>query len=101
MSEARDNLVRNLRDLMGKSGDLSKQKWLADHSGVSIGVINKLLNKEGPDGSEPRVDIVERLANAFGFSAWQLLHPSLKVQLQEAQLYASFRQLMRDERGDK
>ena len=42
MSEARDNLVRNLRDLMGKSEDLSKQAWLAKESGVSIGVINKL-----------------------------------------------------------
>ena len=100
MSDARDNLVRNLRDLMGKSSDLSAQSHLAAESKVTIGTINGLLNDTCPEASEPRIDIVEKLAHAFGFDAWQLLHPSLRVSLQEAELYAAFRRLAKDNKPE-
>lgn len=94
MSEARRFLKKNLLELMEKSPDLHSQAALSRRSEVSIGTINGILIDEELEASEPRIDIVEKLAQAFGFAAWQLLHPSLKVSLQEAKLYATFRSLM-------
>lgn len=84
---------------MAANPDLKDQAKLARKAGVSVGLINGLFNDEPGEASEPRVDIVEKLASAFGYAAWQLLHPSLKVAEREQKLYATFRSLMDEERG--
>lgn len=93
VSEARHFVRKNLLDLMAKSPDLNSQAALSRKSEVSIGLINGLINDQPGEASEPRVDIVEKLAEAFGLRAWQLLHPDLDVARREAEFYAKLREL--------
>lgn len=48
---------------------------LADHAGVDRKTINNLLNAR----FDPRLSLVEKVANVFGMTTWQLLAIDMEV----------------------
>lgn len=63
--------IRALRDA---------RKWSNRHlsklSGVSDRMIGKILDA---DGSKPTTETIDKLANAFGVEAWQLMIPNANI----------------------
>ncbi len=70
---ARVVLRQNLDTLMQRSIDLDTQPKLAKRAGVSQRTVSNLLREAGPKEKGPRLDVVEKIARAFGLSTWQLL----------------------------
>lgn len=94
--KARETLARNLRKVMDGSADLRSQAALAKKSGVGQTTIGYMLKADSRVGA-PRVDNVEKVANAFGLEAWQLLHPTMGDRIltaRELDLYRQFREAL-------
>lgn len=53
---------------------LGKQAQVAAKSGCSQTTVGRILNKQ----MDPTTEMLEKLAGAFGLSAWQLLVPGLE-----------------------
>lgn len=75
----REVLARNLRALMKRHRELSTQKKLAEKARVAQTSISQILNLENEQMKSPKLDQVEKIANAFGLAAWQLLLDSKTV----------------------
>lgn len=78
----RQTLATNLEWLMHKHE--IRQPALGRKSGVPQRTISHMLN---PDGPQPRLENVDRVAKAFGLNGWQLIHPSLP------EIYAALKDL--------
>ena len=59
--------------LMDCTPDLDTQPKVAKESGVSQRSVSNLLKEPTPEMKAPRLDIVEKVAGAFGRAAWQML----------------------------
>lgn len=86
----------NLRKLMNADRELSSQKALGLASGVGQRSISRILRGE----QVPTLDVVHRIAGAFGCETWQVLvpefdprNPPLTKQIDEQQqeLFKRFR----------
>lgn len=67
-------LAQNLETLMQKKLPLlSTQEQVAAKAGVSQRTISNLLRPDAPDMKAPKLDVVEKVAAAFGLATWQLL----------------------------
>lgn len=71
----RESLAHNVRLLMDKAG--FDQADLAKRAGVSQKTISNLVNAR----TAPTLDNVERVARAFGLTAWHLIMPNLPDEL--------------------
>ena len=68
----RTTLSRNLQALMAENG--LTQNQLSKKSGVSQRTISNMLD---PDGPNPQLDNVDKVASAFGLDGWHLIMPNL------------------------
>jgi len=75
--KTKETLVKNVRMLM------KERQWtqpeLGKKSGVSQKTIHNLLNTSAE--GQPRLDIIEKIANAFGLQLWHLCIPDLPPEL--------------------
>lgn len=73
--DTRRVLARNLRALMDQRG--WDQGTVAKHSGVSQKTVSNMLRMEG----SPRVESVQRVAEAFEIQGWQLIAATIDTSL--------------------
>lgn len=66
-------LAVNISRLLASHKDINNQTKLAKKSGISQPTISRILSQE----LVASIDTVQRLANAFGLAAWQLLVDNL------------------------
>ena len=73
----RETLAANIKALL----NIWKwdQKKLAEKAGVSQKTISNMVNPDS--GINPQLDNVEKVATAFGLSAWHLIIPNLPEEL--------------------
>lgn len=69
--DPRDRLASNLKALIESGGQSVPE--IAARAGVDRKTINNLLNRR----FDPRLSLVEKVANAIGMSTWQLLATDL------------------------
>jgi transcriptional regulator with XRE-family HTH domain len=70
---ARNILAGNLKTLMKRNLNLKTQVKLAKRSGVAQTTISNMLNPGTSAMASPKLDSVEKVAQAFGLATWQLL----------------------------
>ena len=70
-----DAMIKNLETLQAREG--WSNRMLGEKAKVSDRMVGKVLNRE----SQPTIDIVEKLASAFGLAAWQMMMPGLHLHL--------------------
>ncbi len=68
-SKALEVLARNLVALRDSHAELTSQATIGEKAKVDQRTVGRIINKE----HEPTIAVVDRLARAFGLSAWQLL----------------------------
>ncbi len=68
-------LARNLRTQMEMKYGNVNQSELARAADVAQKTISNVLARERGPAPSPSLTIVQRLADALGIEAWQLLHP--------------------------
>lgn len=73
----REILAANIRLLI--AADSLSQDQLAKKSGLGQRTISNLIRPE--TGHMPRIDVIERLADALRVEAWRLLLPDMTVEL--------------------
>lgn len=66
-------LAQNLELLKKQSSDLNTQEKIAKRAKVSQTSISQMLRPDNPTAESPKLSQVEKVANAFGLSTWQLL----------------------------
>lgn len=86
-TKARSTLAKNLRELMEQSPDLDSHAKLAKRAKVGSGSIGYMLD---PDGGNPTLHNIAKVAQVWKLEAWQLLHPELPTRVlssKEAEFY--------------
>lgn len=79
----RETIARNLRMLMESSNPPLNQVELAKRAGVAQKSVSNMLDPSRPGVSAGTLDKLERVAAAFGLTAWHLLIPTLPEDLKE------------------
>lgn len=73
--DLRDNLATNVRFLMADRG--WNQVQTAKKAGVSQKSVSNILNRR----KDAQLSVIEKLATAFGLSAWHLILPDLDKEI--------------------
>lgn len=79
----RETIATNLRMLMRNSDPPLSQHELAKKAGVSQKSVSNMLDPSRPGVSAGTLDKLERVAGAFGLTAWHLLIPTLPQDIRE------------------
>jgi transcriptional regulator with XRE-family HTH domain len=66
-------LAENLAALMAQNASFSSQAKVAARAGVDQTTIGRILAAK----HAPTLDVVEKLAEAFGLATWQILVPGM------------------------
>jgi transcriptional regulator with XRE-family HTH domain len=70
--------AKDIPALHNRRNSVALQNWMREQpqwgDSVSKSHINRIENGEGPVG----IDVVDMIARAFGYDAWELLHPSFE-----------------------
>ena len=85
-------LAHNVRWLMDHSPDISSQLRLARRAGVGQATIDRVLG--ATVGTS--IDVVEKIANAYGINPYLLLHPNMPMAAREAEFLARMRGLVNE-----
>jgi hypothetical protein len=83
--------AKDIPALHNRRNSVALQNWMREQpqwgDSVSKSHINRIENGEGPVG----IDVVDMIARAFGYDAWELLHPSFEPRSEaERQLWRDF-----------
>lgn len=70
---ARQLVAKNLARLMAGSPSLNTQEKVGSKAGIKQRTVGYLLNPESADMKSPKLDTVEKVAQAFGLEPWVLL----------------------------
>lgn len=73
ITRARQVLADNLKMLKERTPDLDTQTKIEKRCGVSQSAVSQMLRADNPTADSPKLSQVEKVAGAFGLSAWQLL----------------------------
>lgn len=93
--DSRALLARNLKTMMERSPDLKSQGALHRRSKVAQSTIDRILGAE----VSATLDVLDKLAGAFGLTGWQLIHPKPDIREGEAAFYAKLRTLLDQANG--
>lgn len=80
-------LARNLRQQMEMKYGNVNQSELARDASVAQKTISNILARERGPAPSPSLTVVQKLAEALGIEAWQLLHPDPDRAEREQEFY--------------
>ncbi len=80
-------LAKNLRVAMEMKFGSVNQSELARLAGVAQKTVSNVLARERGPAPSPSLTVVQRLAEALGIEAWQLIHPDPERAEREQEFY--------------
>lgn len=88
------DLADNVRRLMAAQGWSHTE--LAKRAGISQRAVSYLINYKDAQDRHPTTGTIERIAEAFGLQVWQLMIPSLPLELLQSQRFSKLIENYRD-----
>ena len=86
ISPVRKVLAQNLAALMKSRPDLDTQIKVSVKAKIAQTSVSQMLRPDNPTARSPKLDQVEKIAEAFGLATWQLLIDQGTVGTQMADL---------------